>query len=282
MFKIIYVLFIALFLSFSAKFAPLYAESNKLYGDEVNVENIDEFENIQFEDAGSWFVDADDDSQKDKDTDKDKKKKKDKDKKKDKELIKLGQHFFINLGINLLTILIIIAFIYYPATKRKENIFSLIMFNIVIYLLTYILNDVKISMGAAFGLFAVFSMLRYRTAGISMKDMTYLFIFIALGLLSAINIKYYDLVIINSIILFVIFILDGGLLFKREYVRNITYEKIENINEDKYDELLTDLRNRTGLDIHRISIGRINYLRDTANIKVYFYKKRQKNELQEE
>ncbi|PKP23016.1 MAG: hypothetical protein CVU05_01485, partial [Bacteroidetes bacterium HGW-Bacteroidetes-21] len=107
----------------------------------------------------------------------DSKEKKEK-KKKEKDVVKINANFFISIGMNLAAVLIIILLIYYPNNKKMDYIFTFVLFNIIIFLLTYVLNEVKISMGAAFGLFAVFSMLRYRTAGISMKDMTYLFIFI--------------------------------------------------------------------------------------------------------
>lgn len=112
----------------------------------------------------------------------------------DKDAIQMNDMFFVNIGIDLIAILIIIIFVYYPNNRRREYIFTFVLFNVVIFLLTYVLNEVKISMGAAFGLFAVFSMLRYRTQGISMKDMTYLFIFIATGLLNAIHLEIYEII----------------------------------------------------------------------------------------
>ncbi|HOY40078.1 MAG: DUF4956 domain-containing protein [Bacteroidales bacterium] len=211
---------------------------------------------------------------------KDKDKKDDKSKK-EKDIIKLNLHFFGNLGIDILTMLIIILLFYLPGTKNRENIFSLIMFNITIFLLTFVLNDVKISMGAAFGLFAVFSMLRYRTAGISMKDMTYLFVFIALGLLGAISLDYYELGIINGIVIMFIFLLDGGILLRRELSKRIQYEIIENIKPERYNELLSDLKKRTGLDIHRVTIGRVDFLKDSASITVFYRSNKNKNALSE-
>lgn len=202
---------------------------------------------------------------------------KNKDKKKKKDKVKLHEGFYVNLGIDLLTMLIIVFLIYFPANKKRDYIFSYMLFNVVIYLLTFVLNDVKISMGAAFGLFAVFTMLRYRTAGISMKDMTYLFVFIALGLLSAISLKYLDLVIIHGIVLAFLFLLDGGIVFKRELSKSILYENIENIKPEKYNDLLEDLKARTGLNIHRVSIGKINFLRDAANVKIFYYERKKSN-----
>ena len=171
------------------------------------------------------------------------------------------------------SILIIILLVYYPNYHKMEYIFTYFMFNIVIYLLTYVLNEVKISMGAAFGLFAVFSMLRYRTEGISMKDMTYLFIFIGMGLISAIQLEYYELSIINGILIIVTYIMDGNLIFKKELSKSVQYENIELIRPERHTELIEDLKKRTGLNIQRITIRKIDFLRDVAVVRIYYYEK---------
>jgi hypothetical protein len=191
--------------------------------------------------------------------------------KKKKNVIEIDERFFISLGTNLATILLIILLIYYPNYKKMDYIFTFITFNLIIFLLTFVLKYVKLSMGAAFGLFAVFSMLRYRTAGLGIRDMTYLFIFIAIGLISAIQLEIGKLAIIQGIVVVGTFVLDGTLIFRKEHCRIIQYENIELIKPEKREELMQDISNRTGLKIHRISIGKINFLRDTAVIKAYFY-----------
>lgn len=190
-------------------------------------------------------------------------------KKKDK--IELNQNFYISLLIDLAAVALIIAFVYYPNYKKMDTIFTFILFNVVIFLLTFVLNKVKISMGAAFGLFAVFSMLRYRTAGIGMKDMTYLFIFIALGLISGIQLEYKELGIIAGIIFVITLLFDTKLILKKEYSNVLRYEKIEMIIPEKREVLIAELRERTGLNIHRISVNEIDYLKDTAMITYYYY-----------
>jgi hypothetical protein len=194
-------------------------------------------------------------------------------KEKSKEIVKIDSKFFLSLALNAASILIIILLIYYPNNKRLDYIFTFALFNIVIFLLTYVLNEVKISMGAAFGLFAVFSMLRYRTAGISMKDMTYLFIFIALGLISAIRLPIFELSIICGIIVVTTFILDGNILIRYELTKSIQYENIEMIKPVNHPMLIEDLKERTGLNIHRITINKIDFLKDTAVVKVFYYEK---------
>jgi hypothetical protein len=190
--------------------------------------------------------------------------------------VQVNTKFFINLLINISTLILIIALIYYPNNRQKENIFTFFMFNLMIFMLTFLLGKIQISMGAAFGMFAVFSMLRYRTEGISMKDMTYLFIFIAVGLISAVNLVFYELIIINSVIILFTYILDGNFFFKNEHSKLIEYENIDLITPEHYDSLLNDLRTRTGLNIHRLHIEKINFLRDTAFIKIYYYESNSK------
>ena len=185
---------------------------------------------------------------------------------------KLSAKFFMRLIIDFLSVVVLIRFIYFPIYKNKEFFFTFFIFNLIIFLITYLLNKVEMSMGAAFGLFAVFSMLRYRTEGIGMKEMTYLFLAIALGLMSAVTKGSWDeLILINSIILVVTYALESNLLMKKECSQNIQYENIELIKPEFRTELIADLENRTGIKINRISIGKIDFLKDSAVIKIFYY-----------
>ena len=150
--------------------------------------------------------------------------------------------------------------------------FTFFLFNIIIFIITFVLNKTNISMGAAFGLFAVFSMLRYRTEGISMKEMTYLLISIALGLINAIGLNIIPILVFNSIFVVFIFILDHPMIFKQEASKVIHYENIELIKPENHELLMQDLRTRTGINIHRFSISSIDFLKDAASITVYYYK----------
>jgi hypothetical protein len=185
---------------------------------------------------------------------------------------KLSPKFFMRLSIDFASALILIRFIYYPIYKTKEFFFAFFIFNLIIFLITFLLNKVEMSMGAAFGLFAVFSMLRYRTEGISMKDMTYLFLAIALGLISAVTKGNWDeLILINSIILLVTYLLESDLLMKKEASKFIQYENIELIKPEQRAQLIADLEQRTGIKINRISIEKIDFLRDSAIIRIHYY-----------
>jgi len=185
---------------------------------------------------------------------------------------KLSPKFFIRLGINVVSVFILIRFIYYPIYKNREFFFTYFIFNLIIFLITFLLNKVEMSMGAAFGLFAVFSMLRYRTEGISMKDMTYLFLVIAMGLITAVSKGNWDeLSLLNAIIIAFTYLLEGNLLLKKEYSKSIQYENIEWIRPEFRTALIKDLETRTGIKINRISINKVDFLRDTAAIRIYYY-----------
>ncbi len=191
---------------------------------------------------------------------------------------KLSDKFFWRLVIDFATMVIMLRFIYFPIHKKKDYLFTFFLFNLIIFIITYLLNKVDMSMGAAFGLFAVFSILRLRTEGLTSKDMTYLFVVIAVGLIAAVSkTSYFELCIINLIIVAVTFALDGNWLMKNEMVHNIQYENIDMIKPENYQALLSDLRKRTGLNIHRVSIGKIDFLRDVATVKAYYYEGKHKS-----
>ena len=195
------------------------------------------------------------------------------------EMIKTLGKFSCRFLVDIISVFILIRGVYYRVYKHSELFFTFFIFNIVIFLISFLLNKVELSMGAAFGLFAVFSMLRYRTEDISIKDMTYLFLVIAMGLIAAVTkikntsdgYEYLFLGFINFIIIAIAFIFDSGALFKKQVTKIINYENIELIKEEKYTELLEDLKTRTGINIHRISIGKIDFLKDSAQIKIYYY-----------
>lgn len=189
-------------------------------------------------------------------------------------LIKLGMRLIIDISF----LIMLMRFIYFKIYKQSELFFTYFIFNLIIFFMCYFLNKVELSMGAAFGLFAVFGMLRYRTEDISIKDMTYLFLVIAMGLLSAVlkieKIKFSTemLVIgsVNGIIIMMTWVFESDFFMKRELAKVIFYENIELIRAEREDEFLADLKTRTGLDIHRYNIVRIDFLRDMAQVKIYY------------
>jgi hypothetical protein len=191
---------------------------------------------------------------------------------KDKEVVVLNKRFVYGIAFDVTTMLLIFGLIYFPNYRNKEFMFTFFLFNIIIFIITFVLNKTNISMGAAFGLFAVFSMLRYRTEGISMKEMTYLLIAIALGLINAIGLNLIPIVVFNSIFVVFIFVLDHPIVFKQEVSKNVIYENIELIRPENHELLMADLRKRTGFDIHRFVIMSFDFLKDATTITIYYYK----------
>lgn len=195
------------------------------------------------------------------------------------ELQKMSFKLIFRLLIDLFSVFILVRFIYYPIYKHRELFFTYFIFNLIIFLISFLLNKVDLSMGAAFGLFAVFSMLRYKTEEIAIKDMTYLFLVIAIGLVSAVtkikgtpdHIEYLFLIGINAIVLLITYLLESNIFMKKEMVKTILYENIEMIRSGKQDELLQDLRLRTGFNVHRYSVNKIDFLKDAAQIKIYYF-----------
>jgi hypothetical protein len=198
--------------------------------------------------------------------------KKDKDKDKEKEVVVLNKRFVYGIAFDVTTMLLIFGLIYFPNYRNKEFMFTFFLFNIIIFIITFVLNKTNISMGAAFGLFAVFSMLRYRTEGISMKEMTYLLIAIALGLINAIGLNLVPILVFNAIFVAFIFILDHPIVFKQEVSKTVIYENIDLIRPENHELLMADLRKRTGFDIHRFVIMSFDFLKDATNITIYYYK----------
>lgn len=181
-------------------------------------------------------------------------------------------------GFNFIVTFILVRLIYYPVNKKKEYLFTYFLFNTLIFIMCYMLASSKQSIGFAFGLFAVFSILRYRTEIVPIKEMAYFFICITLGVMNALatkKISYAELVFANALILIMTFVLDGWIWrnLTNENMKEIEYERIDLITPEKREEMLIDLKNRTGITVHRIEIIKIDFLRDVARIKAFYYSK---------
>ena len=175
---------------------------------------------------------------------------------------------------NLLVVLIIVRYIYYPITRNKDYLFTYLLISLTVFLLCFFLDNVKIELGFALGLFAIFGIIRYRTDPIPIKEMTYLFLVIGISVVNALSnkkISYAELLFANLILIFVTYGMERLWLLRHESRKNIIYEKIELIVPERREELLADLKQRTGIDIIRIDIRRIDFLRDVANIRIFYY-----------
>ncbi len=179
----------------------------------------------------------------------------------------------IRLAIDLAVVFIIIRLIYFPRNRDKDYLFTFFVFNLLVYLVCYFMNSLQLSVGFAFGLFALFGILRYRTITIPIKEMTYLFTVIVLAVINSLGtaeVSVSEIIASNIVVVTLIFILENFWLRTQQGFKVITYEKIDLIKPEQRQQLLDDLKKRTGLDITGIDIDSINFLNDTAVIKVYY------------
>lgn len=181
---------------------------------------------------------------------------------------------FFRFFFNFIITVCIVRGIYYPVARDRNYLFTFIIFNAVVFFVCYLLGGAKIELGFAFGIFALFSILRYRTTTLPVKEMTYLFSVIAIAVINALSTKkvsYAELVFTNLAILGLIYIMDKLVFTFRGGFTTVVYEKIENIHPDKRDELMQDLRDRTGLNISSIQVSRVNFMNDTARIRISYH-----------
>ena len=194
----------------------------------------------------------------------------------------LGTEFFdadafislvIRFSFNFLVIAIIVRGLYYSVAKRKNYLFAFILISTVVFLICFLLDNITLGIGFALGLFAIFGIIRYRTNPIPIKEMTYLFIVIGISVingLSNMNISYLELVFTNVITIIVVYFLERVWLMQNELKKIIEYENVDLIQPGRRAELIKDLKERTKLDITKVEIGRINYLRDSVRLKIHF------------
>jgi len=157
---------------------------------------------------------------------------------------------------------------------KKDFYFTFFLLNFIIFLLTYMLEKTKAfnSMGSAFGLLAAFSLLRFRTETLTTKDMTYLFIIMTIGLINSImKGTYIEIIGLNAMIIVAVFVIDGDRLMRNEKTKTIEYNNLENIPPDRQNILIEELRRVTGLNIKKIEIEHIDYVKNRVVIKLYYY-----------
>ncbi len=178
----------------------------------------------------------------------------------------------IRFAFNLITTFFVVV-LYARISRRKEFYFSYFAISVAIFLLVYLLENVELELGFALGLFAIFGIIRYRTDPIPPKEMTYLFVIIAVSVINALSknyIGYFELILVNLLLIVTLWILERALMLRQEDSLVVIYENIENLHKEKEDELLNDLEKRTGIKIKRYRIKKIDFLRDVAQITIFF------------
>lgn len=174
--------------------------------------------------------------------------------------------------LNLVFVFILIQFFYYRKSRRIDYYFTFMLVSISIFFLIFLLGSVKIKVGMALGLFAIFGIIRYRTETIPVREMTYIFVIISLSVINAIstNLSYAELFATNLIYVFSVWVVEGFYGAKHVSSKLILYDRIDNIQPHQREELLEDLRMRTGLKITKVEVGAINYLQDSVMLKVFY------------
>lgn len=179
--------------------------------------------------------------------------------------------FLFSLIINSIANYVLVRFCYFHFSPNRAYAASFLLFGLGVFLVTKLLHATDLSMGFAFGLFAIFSMLRYRTESISIKEMTYLFLVISISLLCAVSsMSPVELAALCALICAMAWLMETNLLLPLLKEQVIDYEKIDNIKPDRRPQLMQDLRDRTGLNIKRLEIVSIDFLRDTAKIRISY------------
>ena len=178
------------------------------------------------------------------------------------------------MAVNLIALTILIRYLYYPKTKRKDYLFTYYLIGMITFFLCFGLKKLDIDTGMGLGLFAIFGIIRYRTDAIEIKEMTYLFLIIGVSVVNALasnQISISEMLIINTATILLTYGLENLWLVKHETRKTINYERIDLIVPEKHDEMLADLVARTGIQINRFEIGKIDFLNDTAQVRIFYF-----------
>ena len=179
--------------------------------------------------------------------------------------------------INLIFLTLIIRWLYYTSTKRKDYLFTFYMISFIVFFLCFTLKKFELDIGMALGLFAIFGIIRYRTDAINIKEMTYLFVVIGVSVMNSLankKMSYSEIILANTVIVISIAIIEKVWHLKHEVTKEIVYENIDNIKPENYQLLKEDLEDRTGLAINNITIGNVDFLRDTAVLTIFYYNRK--------
>jgi hypothetical protein len=182
--------------------------------------------------------------------------------------------FVLRFALNTGVILILVRWLYYSTAKRKDYLFTYILISSVIFLLCFLLESVKLQLGFALGLFAIFGIIRYRTNSIPIKEMTYLFLVIGISVINALTstkTSVADLLFTNSVLIFITYGFEKLWLLKHESSKIIIYEKLDLVRPENYQKLVADITERTGITkIKRIESGKIDFLKEICTLTVYY------------
>jgi hypothetical protein len=178
----------------------------------------------------------------------------------------------VRFVVNAIFIYILICGIYAREHRLKEHYFSFIISNILIFMVTSLLASVKVKTGFAFGLFAILSILRYRTEQIQIREMTFLFASIILGVMNSLATSELPLlaVLLADVLLCLsIFVCEKAFMGNVDQII-LLYDNTKLLAKGKKQELHDDIKNRFGYDVVKVAITKMNYLTDSAEVKLVF------------
>lgn len=174
--------------------------------------------------------------------------------------------------LNIVMVWIVVHFFYYPKSRRRDYYFTFLLFAVSIFMLIYLMDGAKMKIGAALGLFAVFGIIRYRTESVPIREMTYLFFLVALSVVNGMaqKLSIAELAAANIIFVIAVSIAESNLLAKHVSCKYVRYDNIALITPDKREEMIADLKKRLGVNVIAVEVGSIDFLKDSALIKVYY------------
>ena len=183
------------------------------------------------------------------------------------------ESLLVLFALNLTSSLVVVRLIYHMAAKRRDFVFTFMLVSTAVFLLCRLLAGVEIDLAFALGLFAIFGIIRYRTNAIPIREMTYLFIVIALAVINALAplaASLAEIALANVLIWLLSFILERLWFVEHLATKMVIYDRIDLLHEGRRSELIADLEKRTGVTIVYLEIGKVDLLRDTANLKIHF------------
>ena len=180
----------------------------------------------------------------------------------------------LRFTLNIIVVMLLVRWLYYSASKRKDYLFAYIMISSIVFMICFLLESVKLQVGFALGLFAIFGILRYRTNAMPIKEMTYLFLVIGISVINALTdtrSSLVDILFTNAVLLFITYGFEKLWLLKHETAKTILYEKLELAKPGKQGELIADLQERTGItNIKRVEVGKMNFLKNTCTVTIFY------------
>ena len=181
-------------------------------------------------------------------------------------------HLLMRFAFNLLVSWLIVRFCYYRKSGRRDYVLTFMLFSSAMFLLIFLMENVKLQIGLTLGLFAIFGVIRYRTETVPVREMTYLFIIISTAVINglALNISYAELVAADALVVALLWIMEGRLLLRHTSAKLVLYERIDLIVPERRAEMVADLERRLGIRIDRAEVGHVDFLRDVAFVKVYY------------